>query len=197
MDTKKILIASAIGVAGIVIARNNVAADTEPTKTIHARILDINGIPIPHNSPIPLEEGGTYSLEVTITNTSYRGPTAVPAALRTTINASIDGMQLLNVDQTYDYSALAQNTVLYPFTVPWNVQGDSVFYITVIDPAGTILANLLVQSTISYVEIEYGADIDVPGADTGGEITTKPYIPPEPTPEPSPVYEDPGVEPEK
>ena len=116
MDNKKIVAAVGVaaGIAGWLLYRQRAGADEElpeDAATIAIRVLDSNGNEVPHNSPVELEPGASYTVEVAVTNHSRYAGEPSAADLTTIIAAFTNGTDLIPETSTSDHYGPGQSHV--------------------------------------------------------------------------------------
>ena len=137
-----------------------------PAANISLVIKDSEGNVVPHNSPAALEEGQGYTLEATITNTSYRGspPSTVPMAVIFEITAmgQTGGTDFLTQSTTQPFAEDQSIILSWPFTIDWGLGGTiGDIVVTVFDPLWNPVASATEPVTVSEALVEYAATVDI------------------------------------
>ena len=154
-----------LGAAGIIYA---VAKGKEPEPEgagVEIEIRDSQGNIVPHNSPASLDEGETYTVKVTVTNTTTRGGEPWEADLTTNIHAWVtDGFATVNLIVQHDKvntfagsQVIPYNYVIYPEIGTGGMTGG--IFVKVYDPFGNMLVQVNEDLIIIALPISYGAGI--------------------------------------
>lgn len=118
---------------------------------VSMRVLDAQGQEVPHNSPVELEPGSSYTIEVTVANLSTSKGEPIGADLRTTVAAVVDSTPLMPTAQRTDSYGPSESLVL---TWPLNISSDigaasGAISAIVLDPNGNNLAAATLPITIT------------------------------------------------
>jgi hypothetical protein len=122
MDDKNRKTAQILGLAGalaigMLLSRKKPGTATAAAITI--AVLDEFGNEIPHNSPVNLEAGETYTVKIIVTNQSTLQGQPVAAALTSSIGAIVVGEPpLISDTRTDNFPAGGPLTFTYPLHVP-------------------------------------------------------------------------------
>lgn len=161
-----ILAAIGAGVAGIVLAVRAKAkppGEGEGGASLQIEVYDSEGNLVPHNSPLNVTEGGSYTIRVTVTNTSYIVNPSYPVAARLVITVAVQTnvRTLLGDSMTLDFTASERKTLSWNFTVPVGTAGEAggVIAAAVDTPGGIQLASAGDTMTITEAATVYGATI--------------------------------------
>lgn len=121
--------------------------------TISLRIMDSEGIEVPHNSPTPLNAGATYTLQVIVTNTSTLSGVPAAADLYVDITNPTGAIDLLPDSSVKQSFAASQSLQFeHDFTVPANAVADAgSFSAIVYDPTHTTALTTAVVSQYTIV----------------------------------------------
>lgn len=122
MDQKQKQATQIFGLAGALVAAMLLfrkKPGTATTAAVTIAILDESGNEIPHNSAVDLEGGGSYTVNVTVTNQSTLQGQPTPANLILSIGAMVVGLPpLISDTRTDSYGAGETLTFTYPLQVP-------------------------------------------------------------------------------
>lgn len=120
MDNKNI-VAGVVGVFGGLAAILLLRKKTQGAMgaTVQVAILDSSGNEVPHNSPVDLEAGGSYTVSITVTNQSALQGVPIAVDLTSSTGAMVVGEPPLIADDRTDYYEAGQSlTFTYPLQVP-------------------------------------------------------------------------------
>ena len=134
----------------------------EGAATIVITVYDSQGNPVPSNSPFNLDEGGSYTIVLTVTNQSTKGGQAWAATLGVWIGVIVDSIELMPVTGgDYVFAAEETQTFSYTLSVPISGYGGKVGQITasVISPNHVTIAGDVEYINIVTLEVVYGATI--------------------------------------
>lgn len=173
MENKKLvgvgIVGAAMVIGGIAYASRDKKAPPESAPTIVIEILDAQGNPVPHNSPAALTEGASYSIRLTVRNTSTKGGMAWPATLSLDVYAGTNEITLTYPPITaFNFDGgqtRVLDSVVWPalaFNVPMGTGGQAGNIIArVLNPTvgGVDLAKAVDSFTITTIAIIYGATI--------------------------------------
>ena len=148
----------------VALAAMGKAAPPEPGEggaIIEIEIYDSEGNPVPSNSPRALDEGSSYTVRLTITNTSTKAGVPWDAILTVGIGAITSYTTLITAQEKAElFSAEQTRSFDYPINVPLGSGGETGYISAwVDDPDGTTLASALEDITINEIPIDYGAVI--------------------------------------
>ncbi len=155
------LLAAAI-IGGIVLLSKKQASGQD-NSGVEIMIYDENGQPVPHNSPFALDEGRSYTVQVSVTNTSTRGGEPCEADLTIETRIYSDKMNYLPLSSKSQLFTKGQSVVFnYPFATNY---GESTTYgnvsVMVKDPDGNVLISAMEYFTVAAVAIVYGASVSI------------------------------------
>ena len=154
--------AAAVIFGGIILSTNVVKAAPRPNQaTVSIVVYDSNGNPVPHNSPYSLNEGSTYTVKATITNTSTKGGVATAATMTfSMVGTSSKKTYMPTVTQTYNFPAGGSLVVTGTLTSAIGDAPDTgVIAATLDDPSGNLIASASNAFTIVALPIVYGGTI--------------------------------------
>ena len=164
-DKDKILVVGAgvLTAAGLAYLATRKPPTEEGEAALSIVIRDAEGNIIPHNSPANVYEGQSYTVTVSMTNTSTRGGAPIEAELTLRVSARADGVWLIPTTDSSDiFPAGGTLSYTYPMNVPWNTGGYSGAITAVAGtPAGGILASDTEMLNIIAVRIIYGATVSI------------------------------------
>jgi len=165
-DKDKILVVGAgvLTAAGLAYLATRKPPTEEGEAALSIVIRDAEGNIIPHNSPANVYEGQSYTVTVSMTNTSTRGGAPIEAELTLRVSArSAGGVWLIPTTDSSDvFPAGGTLSYTYPMYVPWGTGGTAgVIDAVVGTPAGAILASDSETLNIIAVAIIYGATVDI------------------------------------
>jgi hypothetical protein len=162
MVNKGAVVVGSLAVGGALFLMLTKKAKAEPEEgEIIIEIYDSDGNPLPHNSPFSLEEGESYTVKLTIKNTSTQGGTPVAVSLGIGISASAGGTTLIasRVDAK-SFAAGETKTFSYSLVIPMGLGGESGTIAAWAEaPDGTDLATAQESLVITEMPIDYGATI--------------------------------------
>jgi len=168
-DGRKIAIGAGIAAAvgGLIYALTRKRPPAPPPEgVVEAATVQIEVIGARGYSPVTLEEGGSYTVRLTITNATIKAVMPeVPweATFNITIFAGTEWTTLIPTQSRDEYFGPAETrTFDYPMSVPLGTAGESGQIIaTVRDPVGNEIASAIEPVTIAEVPIVYGATISI------------------------------------
>ena len=175
---KKGLVVLGAALATALVIKKVMAAPPEPppddSPQIQIKVYDRYGNEVPHRSPLSLEEGGEYTIVVTITNNAKKRDQLWEATYSIYLEAATT-LETLNVTtspnvyfgpgETRELSYLIKPTLgLAPTT--------GQIYVAVTAPTGAQVGDAAAAVDIVVVPIDYGVIIDIGDGD-GGIITTQ------------------------
>lgn len=163
-DGKKVAIIGGLAavIGGIFLATRAKAAPPPPEGAeIIIEVLDAEGNPLPHNSPVELEEGESYTVRLTITNLSTKAGVPWDATLDVVIQAATAYTALIPVSSSSEYFAAGQTKAFnYPMNIPLGTGGETGQITALVkDPMGVELARAAESIDIITIEIIYGATV--------------------------------------
>lgn len=137
------------------------AAPAPEGAKIKIEILDAEGHPVPHNSPVSLLEGESYTVRLTITNLSTKAGEPWGTNLDVMITAFCDYTTLITITRATEYFAAGEAIIFdYPMAVPLGTGGQAgQIVVRVFDPEGNLVAEGIEPLTVETIEIIYGATI--------------------------------------
>lgn len=168
------IVGAALVIGGIALAKRKPElppGDGEDEAMLQIEVYDSEGRLVPRNSPMDLEEGKSYTVVLTVKNTSTRAGLPWAATLSVTIHAAVtygyEQVATLIPITTRDESFTAgqTKTFSYTMTVPSineipQIEGSTgQIGASVQSPQGTTLATAYEPLTIKILEIIYGATI--------------------------------------
>ena len=111
-----------------------------------------------------LDEGGTYTAVVTVTNQSTKGGEPWPATLKVVAQASAEGMVLLpSTQQSGDFSAGQTKSFNFTLETDYLATGtgsiSGSITVDVLDPGNNVVANAVASITVNEIPIDYGAGV--------------------------------------
>ncbi len=124
-------------------------------------IYDEWGNPVPTGSPAILQEGASYTMEVTVTNQSTKAGTPWEATLTIDVSAVVDGSAIMTPSVSAEYFTAGQTRAFsYSLSVPLGYGGFSGSAQALVkDPAGVTLDSATEPLTIGEIPIDYAAGI--------------------------------------
>ncbi|MDD5397835.1 MAG: hypothetical protein PHU70_02025 [Dehalococcoidia bacterium] len=145
--------------------------------SVSVGIVDSSGNPVPHNSPFPLAEGESYSIELNVANRSYKllsdGITKIPVPLNLAVSTIAyihhPGSTEVRVDfyngvsgEGYKQVSMAENgsqAFSLPFSVPMNTGGYiGLISVRVIFPDGSH-KDISNEMQVTAAQIVYDVDL--------------------------------------
>ena len=135
--------------------------EAPPGATIGIEIFNSQGLPVEGHSPKILTEGESYTVRVTVTNTSTKAGIPWEADLDVGVMATTTYHTLISATRdTYHFAAGQALALDYPMAVPLG-SGEETgsVWARVFDPAGAVLAEADEPITIETVEVIYGATV--------------------------------------
>ena len=169
MDTKQIGIVAAVAAvgAGALLAFKQHESD-DGGGALDIVIRDADGNIVPHNSPYALQEEQSYTIEVSVLNTTLRGGVEPwPAELTLVMNASLEdpmtgyGVNFYsNAATTAQFAASETKVFTYPIYIEKLYGGMAgTIAVQVKAPDGATLAVKGAEMTVAVIDIVYGADV--------------------------------------
>jgi len=169
MDTKQIGIVAAVAAvgAGALLAFKQHESD-DGGGALDIVIRDADGNIVPHNSPYALQEEQSYTIEVSVLNTTLRGGVEPwPAELTLVMNASLEdpmtgyGVNFYsNAATTAQFAASETKVFTYPIYIEKLYGGmTGSIAVQVKAPDGATLAVKGAEMTVAVIDIVYGADV--------------------------------------
>jgi hypothetical protein len=167
MDHKQKQGAQIFGLAGalvvaLLLSRKKPA--TAMAAAVSITVLDESGNEIPHNSPVDLDAGGSYTVSVTVINQSTLQGQPTAAILITSVGAMVDFVPpLISDTRTDNYEAGESRIFTYSLQVPDIEPCTGQIRAIILDPnmnelaAATLDFNVL----IPVPPIVYAASVDV------------------------------------
>ena len=150
-----------VATAGVILLATKAKAEPpdEEGAGVIIEILDSEGNPVSHNSPVELVEGESYQANIWVTNQSTKAGEPWEAVLEIIVGAHISSTDLIPAAATMVPFAAGQTaSKAYPFTVPMDTGGETgQILVRVKDPTGVELAYALEPINIIAIEIIYGA----------------------------------------
>ena len=136
----------------------------EPPAEVAAVIItvyDAAGNVVPANSPVSLEEGGSYSFDFTVLNQTTRGGEPWPATFDILYQVLIAGDLRVRDTVITSFAAGEQKSFgPFPFSVLWDTGGlAGAIDVIVQDPGGGIVASGTEMISVISVRIIYGATV--------------------------------------
>lgn len=156
---KLIVIGALVALSTIILGKKASAAP--PPGDIVIDVYDSEGNLVPHHSPILLDEGGSYTVKLTIKNTSLKGDVPWAATLGIGISAAVGTLSLITsrVDSV-NFGAGEIKTFTYPFSVSMgtgNQSGGISAWIQA--PTGATITSAQAELSVKEVPIMYGATV--------------------------------------
>lgn len=151
-------LAAAVGIAALARA----APPEEPEEGgVTIVIYDEWGNPVPTSSPAILNEGGIYTMVITVTNMTTKAGTPWEATLTIDVSAAVDANAIMTPSVEAQYFAAGQTrTFSYALSVPVGYGGFSGSALALVkDPDGVPLDSATELLTIAEVPIDYAAGI--------------------------------------
>jgi len=165
-DNKKVALGLGLGLAaagGLVYALTRKPPVEKPSAAeIVIKVYDSQGRLVPHNSPLDLEEGESYTIVLTVTNQTTKAGTPWEASLGVGIHVFVDSIDLIPPDFRYgEYFAPGQTREFsWPLDIPLDIGARSgSINASVLDPDGRRIASDIKPLNIIAVEIIYGATV--------------------------------------
>ncbi len=131
---------------------------------VSLEILDMEGNPIPHNSPATVTEASSYRLRVTVKNTSTRLGVQVGATLGIQPWGAIVSTAMVFTPNWFPQAFSAGQTLVFEstFTIPDGSAGKTgIVGADVFDPSNKLLAQATDALTVQSAAIVYGATIGI------------------------------------
>lgn len=124
-------------------------------------VYDSEGNLVPQNSPIIINEGASYTVVLTIKNTSTKGGVPWPVDFVVGMSAATDLTTLISPrENTYGFTAGETKAISYLMYVPMGSGGQTgLIQAYVAIGAGGAIASANAELTIGTVAINYGATI--------------------------------------
>ncbi|MBA7659309.1 hypothetical protein ES703_67286 [subsurface metagenome] len=167
-DGKKVaigagIVAAVVGAIALIKGKKPPITPIPPPPEGVAATISIEIIGAERNSPVSLEEGGSYIARLTVTNATTKAGTPWEATLTVHIAAHTEFVTLIPVQVSDENFAAGQTrTFDFPMSVPLGAGGQPGNIIArVKDPAGINVATVIEDFTIVTSEIIYGATIVV------------------------------------
>lgn len=134
-----------------------------PGAKIGIEVLDAQGNPLPHNSPVELIEGESYTVVVTATNMSTKAGEPWDVTFELVISAATEWRELIPITATMeDFAAGQTRSFSIPMYVPLGSGGETGQIVALLrDPAGNEIVRATEPFTIITIEIIYGATITI------------------------------------
>lgn len=147
--------------AGLGVAMAMKKPPKEKPPAVSITVYDAAGKVIPHDSPVSLEEGLSYSFDFTVLNQTTRGGEPWPATFNMTYQVLIAGDRRVRDVVSSSFAAGEQQTFgPFPFSVLWDTGGQlGAIDVIVEDPRGGIPASGTEMITVISVVIIYGATV--------------------------------------
>ncbi len=131
---------------------------------VSLEILDMEGSPVPHNSPATVVEGSTYRLRMTVTNKSTRLGVGVGATLGTQPWGAIVSTAMVFTPNWFPQAFTAGQVLVFEstFKIPDGSAGlAGIVGADVFDPNNVLIAQATDPLTVQSAAIIYGATISI------------------------------------
>jgi hypothetical protein len=141
---------------GVSLGSGSLAISVATLPVVYGATVDIG-------LPASMVEGQTYSIPVTVTNSSTKGGTPWPATLSLAAMVTTPAGTLLSTNPaSYSYAAAEGHSQNFSVAVPLGAGGAVLsFAVTVNDPNNAIAATLIKTITITTVPVSYSGTISV------------------------------------
>jgi hypothetical protein len=156
---KEIVIVGSLAAIALLLSKSTMKAGGD-SGTIEIQVYDSQGNLVPHNSPRTLQEGGSYTVQLTVKNTSTRGGASTGATLGVGLHVLTTAYSLIpaRVEQ-YSFIAGETRSFSYAFNVPLDSGTDGLISAWIEDPARNIVGQAQESITITSLSTVYGATI--------------------------------------